>query len=169
MKKIIFLSVFFILSLMLIFSQSPSYELGTVQSSKGTVNADYIKSSVTYNPDYIRIAIFKEKIYANLYLPADLTESRKFIDKFAEWHKIAVDNKWDLNKIIGSVKEVRFEFATNAGKYELVLINNKSGSNITSFTLEQSKEFKELISDARIDDVLNKEKRRKEKEDALFK
>jgi len=168
MKKILFF-VFFILLTKVIFSDSTEYKMGTLESKNGTVNVDYFKSNEG-KADIIRIAIFKQKIYANLYLPEDLKEIRRIIDKFAEWHKIAAaNNNWELNKIIGAAKDIRAEFQTNKNQYELVLINSKTGSWITSLTLEQSQTLKDTMTDDKIENLLNAEKRRKEKEDSLFK
>jgi len=167
MKKILFF-IFFILSAKVIFSDSTEYKMGTLESKNGTVNVDYFQSN-DGKVDFIRIAIFKQKIYTNLYLPEDLKELRRIIDKFAEWHKIAVDNKWELNKIIGATKDIRMEFQTNKNQYEIVFINSKTGGWITSFDLAQIKTLKDIVTDDKIDNMLNAEKRRKEKEDSLFK
>ncbi|MBN2544391.1 MAG: hypothetical protein JXB50_01255 [Spirochaetes bacterium] len=169
MKKIMFF-IFFILLTKVVFSaDTTEYKMETLESKNGTVNVDYFKSNEGKG-DFIRLALFKQKIYANLYLPEDLKEIRRIIDKFAEWHKIAAaNNNWELNKIIGATKDIRFEYQTNKNKYELVLINSKSGGWITSFSLEQSQTLKDIMTDDKIDYLLNAERRRKEKEDSLFK
>lgn len=166
-EALILLFVLFITTTF-IYSQSVEYKLGVVESKKGVVNIDYIKNSAG-KEDYIRLALLEAKIYANIYIAQDLTEIRRLIDKFVEWHKIAIDNKWELNKTIGSIKEIRVEFQTRNNQYEIVFVNNKSGSIITSFDLAQIKKFKETITDEKIDLAINSEKRRKEKEDSLFK
>lgn len=168
MKRKICIFLFFILLSGFSYSQVIEYKLGVVESKRGVVNVDYMKNMST-KEDYIRLALLELKIYANIYVQQDLKEIRRLIDKFEEWYQIATDNKWELNKTIGSIKEIRIEFQTKNNQYEILFVNNKSGLDITSFSLSQIKKFKEIISDERIDKIINEEKRRKEKEDALFK
>lgn len=143
------------------------YVLGEAQSKKGLVNIDYIKES---KGDYIKLSLKHEKSYANIYLPYDLKDMRRLIEKFEEWHKIAVENSnYILNKNIGALSTIRIDFATANNSYEIVFVEKRTGLKITSFDLAQIQAFRDVMTDEKIDNALNAEKRKKEREDSLFK
>ncbi len=167
-KNVLLIILLFLLTTTFIFTQEVVYDMGSAQSKKGAVKIDYIKKN-TGKGDYIKLSLKKDKLYANIFLPYDLKEVRRLIDKFAEWHQTAIDTKWDLNKNIGALSTVRIDFVTVDSQYEIVFLEKRTGLKITSFDLGQIQAFKEMITDEKIDYLINEERRRKEKENELFK
>lgn len=163
-KSIIFILIIFLSTF---FYAQTQYVLGEAKSKKGLINIDYIKES---KGDYIKLSLKSEKVYANIYLPHDLTDLRRHIAKFEEWYKTALaDNNYPLNKNIGFLSTIRIDFATVDSKYEIIFVEKRTGLKITSFDLQQIQDFREVITDEKIDYALNVEKRKKEREDSLYK
>ena len=170
MKKNVLLIILCILLTASIFADTKIYKLGQAQSKRGTVNVDYVNVGKAGKGDYIKLSIKKLKVYANIFLPYDLKDVRRHIDKFAQWRQTAIDNDYYvLNKKIGDLSTIRIDFATIGKEYEIVFLEKRTGLKIVSFSLEQIQAFRDIITDEKIDYVTNKERRRKEKEDELFK
>ena len=170
MKKDVLLIIFYVLITTLFFGQTKIYELGKAQSKRGIVDVDYVNVGKAGKGDYIKLSLKKFKVYANIFLPYDLKELRRHIDKFAEWRQTAIDTDYYvLNKKIGDISTIRIDFVTIGKEYEIVFLEKRTGLKIVSFDLAQIQAFRDIITDEKIDYVTNKERRRKEKEDELFK
>ncbi len=167
-KKVILFLTFFVVS-SFIFSQE-QFILGEVTTNIGSVQVIYIKDK----NDYIRVLkhedkkVYQNNIYVDFFIPQELKDIRDHIDKFEKWHKIAIENKSVLNKVIGTLKTFKIEFMTLENKYYISFVSSSSGLRLMYFTLENIKIFKEIISDENMDKVLNEEKRKKEKLEELF-
>lgn len=158
--------ILFFLIFIIVFSicSDAQYELGAVSTRSGNVIVQYIKEK----RDYIKLVSAKDKSYLKIFLPEDLKALRAHFDKFEKWHKTAVDNNYTLNKTIGKITTFRIDFITIDGKYEIGFIEEGTGLRVATFDLKSLQLLKEVISDKNIDYVINEEKRKKEKEDALF-
>ena len=170
MKKNVLLIIFCIFLITTFFAEEQIYELGQAQSKRGVVQVDYVKVGKGGKGDYIKLSLKQHKVYANIFLPYDLKDIRMHIDKFAEWRQKAIDNDYYvLNKKIGDLSTIRIDFETVGKDYEIVFLEKRTGLKIVSFDLAQIQAFKDIITDEKIDYVTNEERRRKEKEDEIFK
>lgn len=170
MKKNVFLIIFCVFLISTFFAQEQIYELGKAQSKKGIVQIDYVKVGKGGAGDYIKLSLQQRKVFANIFLPYDLKDIRRLIDKFAEWRQTAIDHDhYVLNKKIGDLSTIRIDFETVGNDYEIVFLEKRTGLKIVSFDLPQIQAFTDIITDEKIDYVTNKERRRKEEEDSLFK
>jgi hypothetical protein len=163
MIKKTLLIVFLLTCLQTVFFADQDYLLGSVESRMGKANVVYVKAKRTH----IRIEIDGTKLFAKIYLPREVREFKKHAAKFIEWHGIAVEHNSVLNKKIGELSSFKMEFITFHKKYE-ISFDYLSGMRLMTFDLDNLKQILHLISDENIDKIINEEKRRQEKEDALF-
>ena len=151
MKKNVLLIIFCVLISTTFFAQTKIYELGKAQSKRGVVDVEYVNVGKAGKGDYIKLSLKKLKVYANIFLPKDLKDVRRHIDKFTEWRQTAIDNDYYvLNKKIGDLSAIRIDFATIGKNYEIVFLEKRTGLKIVSFDLEQIQAFKEIITDDKI-------------------
>lgn len=165
MKKMIVLLGIFIFLSQALFPEI-QYKLGQMKTRNGTLDITYVKDS---NRDFIRLYSKEETSTITISIPGDLKNIRAFIDKYHEWYKIAADNKSNLNKTIGTLTGFRVDFKTNNNNYEIVFIESTTGTMVAAFNPAQIDTFRDIISDGKIDKILNEEKRKKEKEESLFR
>jgi len=165
MKKIILFTLFIVFTTSVIFSEA-QYKLGQIKMKRGTLDITYVKDG---SRDFIKMIVKENLASLSLYLPTDLSNIRAYIDKYHQWYKIATENKSVLNKTIGNLNTFRVDFQTNNGSYEIAFVETRTGLVNALFDPAQINAFKEIISDQNIDNLLNEEKRKKEKEDQLFK